>query len=128
MRGVRDPFVVDLNWNPAYSTSRLPAEFEGQELPEHWLKMLAPVDPEQGTPKFRDVHFRNVRATDAATCIKVGGIESSTIDGFTFENVSFQGRNGGSIAWACDWTLRGFDVAASEKPLVTEHCQGVDIE
>ncbi len=128
MRGVRDPFVVDLNWNPAYSTSRLPAEFEGKELPEHWLKMLAPVDPEQGTPKFRDVHFRNVRATDAATCIKVGGIESSTVDGFTFENVSFQGRNGGSIAWACDWTLRGFDVAASEKPLVTEHCQGVDIE
>ncbi len=128
MRGVRDPFVVDLNWNPAYSTSRLPAEFEGKELPEHWLKMLAPVDPERGTPKFRDVHFRNVRATDAATCIKVGGIESSTIDGFTFENVSFQGRNGGSIAWACDWTLRGFDVAASEKPLSVEHCQGVDVE
>ena len=78
MRGVRDPFVVDLNWHPAYSTSRLPAEYEGKELPMHWHKMLAEVTPEQGTPKFRDIHFRNVTATDATTCMKVGGLESST--------------------------------------------------
>lgn len=127
MRGVRDPFVVDLNWNPAYSTSRLPAEFEGRELPEHWLKMLAEVSPEQGTPKFRGVHFRNIEATGAATCVKVGGIESSTIEGFTFENVSFRGRNAGKIVWASDWTVDGLTIEASEQPLAVEHCRGVEL-
>ena len=127
MRGVRDPFVVDLNWHPAYSTSRLPAEYEGKELPMHWHKMLAEVTPEQGTPKFRDIHFRNVTATDATTCMKVGGLESSTVEGLTFENVTLEGLNGGSVSWAENWQTEGLTVKASAKPLTQKNNIGTNL-
>lgn len=121
MQGVRDPFIIDLNWNPAYSTSRLPAEYEGKELPEHWVKMLAEVSPEQGTPKFRDIHLRNVKATGAGTCIKAVGIESSTVDGFTFDNVSFEGAAAGSLKYARDWSFSDFSIEAPDA-LTVENC------
>lgn len=114
MVGVRDPFVVDLNWHPAYSTSKLPKGYDAKTVPAHWTKMLAPVDLKQGTPKFRNVNFINVTATDASTCIKVAGIESSTIDGFVFKDVNFSGKKAGSISWAKDWKLDGFSVNAEE--------------
>lgn len=125
MRGVRDPFVVDLNWHPAYSTSRLPAEYEGRELPAHWYKMLADVSPEEGTPKFRNIHFRNVEATGARTCMKVGGLENSTIEGFTFENVTLEGQDAGSVKRAENWQTDGLTIKASGKPLETADNQGV---
>lgn len=127
MRGVRDPFVVDLNWHPAYSTSRLPAEYDGKELPAHWVKMLAEVTPEQGTPKFRNIRFRNVTATDAQTCIKVGGIERSTAEGFVFENTSFSGKDGGVISFAENWDTKGLKVTATEKPLSVTNSTGVEL-
>ncbi|MCE5330566.1 MAG: glycoside hydrolase family 28 protein [Bacteroidales bacterium] len=38
MVGVHDPLVVDLNWNPAYSTSKLPDGYNPDSIPEHWKK------------------------------------------------------------------------------------------
>ena len=126
MIGVRDPFVVDLNWHPAYSTSKLPEGYDEKSVPAHWIKMLTPVDPKQGTPKFRNVHFMNVTATNAQTCIKVSGIENSTIDGFDFDNVHFSGENAGTISWAKDWKVNNFSVNAKSK-LKLEHNKNVDI-
>lgn len=126
MIGVRDPFVVDLNWHPAYSTSKLPEGYDEKSVPAHWIKMLTPVDPKQGTPKFRNVHFINVTATNAQTCIKVSGIENSTIDRFDFDNVHFSGENAGTISWAKDWKVNNFSVNAKSK-LKLEHNKNVDI-
>ncbi|WP_455593104.1 glycoside hydrolase family 28 protein [Bacteroides sp.] len=120
MVGVRDPFVVDLNWHPAYSTSKLPAGYDAKKVPSHWTKMLTPVDLKQGTPKFRNINFINVTATGAQTCVRVNGIESSTVDNFLFRNVSFSGQKAGNISWAKDWKLDGFSVNAPDKP-VMEH-------
>ena len=39
--------AADLNWNPSYSYSRLPMEFEGKDIPEHWKVMLTPVEPKE---------------------------------------------------------------------------------
>lgn len=114
MKGVRNPLIVDMNWHPAYSTSHLPPEYEGRELPEHWRKLLTEVPPEQGTPKFRAIHLRDVVATDAAVCVEAGGIERSTLDGFTFERVRFEGQRAGSIRWARDWTFDAFEIKAGE--------------
>lgn len=119
MIGVRDPFVVDLNWHPAYSTSKLPKEYEGKELPAHWTKMLTPVDPKVGTPKFKNIYFENVTAVKAGTCIKVDGMESSTIDNFNFKNVSFEGAKAGGISFAKDWVLDGFSVKADNGDKLT---------
>ena len=33
--GVQNVLAADLNWNPSYSYSELPAEYKGKEVPEH---------------------------------------------------------------------------------------------
>jgi len=115
MDGVRDPFVVDLNWHPTYSTSLLPKGYNPDSIPVHWKKMLIPVDPKTGTPKFRNIFFENISATGATTCIKASGIETGTIDNFSFKQVSFEGKNAGAISWAKNWTFADFTVKGSEQ-------------
>ncbi|MDR2131318.1 MAG: glycoside hydrolase family 28 protein [Odoribacteraceae bacterium] len=115
MTGVRNPFIVDLNWNPAYSTSVLPAGYDPDQVPEHWKKMLAPVEVERGTPKFQQIHFENVTATGATTCLSVKGIEGrGTLDHFSFRNCSLSGKNAGTIRWANDWEFENFSVTTED--------------
>ncbi|MDR1414641.1 MAG: right-handed parallel beta-helix repeat-containing protein [Odoribacteraceae bacterium] len=128
MVGVRNPFIVDLNWNPAYSTSLLPAGYDPATIPDHWKKMLAPVSIEQGTPKFKNIHFERVTATDAGTCIVAAGLEGrGTIDAFSFKSCSFSGTSAGSIRRANDWTFEDFSMTATNgKPLEVKDCRGVN--
>ena len=114
MSEVGSPFVVDLNWLPTYSTSVLPKEYNPDSIPSHWKKLLLPVDPKIGTPKFRNIYFTNITSTNANTCIKVEGIETGTIDNFQFKNVHFQGRKAGTIAWANDWVFHNFSIKTDD--------------
>lgn len=113
MVDVANPIVLDLNWHPAYSTSVLPVGFNKAEVPEHWRKLLTPVDIRQGTPKFRNVWFNNVSAVNARTCISVVGFASSTAEGFHFKNVNLEGRTAGRIEFAENWTFKNFLVEAT---------------
>lgn len=71
---VRHVLAADLNWNPSYSYSTLPPEYEGQEIPEHWKVMLTPVTPkEKGYPHFRNVWLSDVKATNVQTFITATG-------------------------------------------------------
>jgi polygalacturonase len=128
MIGVRDPFVVDLNWHPAYSTSVLPEGYEYETLPDHWKKLLEKVDPKDGMPKFKNIHFQNVTAVDAETCIKVGGVKESTIENFSFTDVSFEGKNAGKVSYAKDWKTENFSIQASDGKLETENNKNVNLE
>ena len=114
MQGVKQPLVVDLNWHPAYSTSRLPEGYDPETIPSHWKTMLLPVSPEQGTPTFRDVHLSQVTATGASTCIRAIGIEQSPITGFTFDQVKLQGRQAGRIERCQDWQTDGLTIEAED--------------
>lgn len=124
MVGVKQPFVVDLNWNPAYSTSILPAGYDANKIPMHWSKMLEPVSLEKGTPIFRNVTLANVTATDAQTCVNVVGIADSRIENFTLHKVRFEGEKAGKIVWAKDWNLVDVSITASDA-LKLEHNEGV---
>lgn len=124
MVGVKQPFVVDLNWNPAYSTSILPAGYDAKKIPMHWSKMLEPVSLEKGTPIFRNVTLTDVTATDAQTCVNVVGIADSRIENFTLHNVRFEGEKAGKIVWAKDWNLIDVSIMASDA-LKLEHNEGV---
>lgn len=126
MVGVRDPFVVDLNWNPSYSTSKLPKEYDYNTVPDHWKKMLAPVDPKQGMPKFQNIYFENVTATNAGTCVKATGMKECSIDNFNFKNVSFEGKTAGNISFAKDWNFDGFLVTAQDGALKLENNKNVN--
>lgn len=114
MEGVKQPLVVDLNWHPAYSTSRLPEGYDPETIPSHWKTMLLPVTPEQGTPTFRNVHLSRVTATGAATCIRAIGIEQSPITGFTFDRVRLQGRHAGRIEQCQEWQMEGLLIEAED--------------
>lgn len=127
MIGVRDPFVVDLNWHPSYSTSVLPDGYNYDNLAPHWRKLLEKVDPEKGLPKFRNITFENVTAVNAETCIKVAGLAESTIDEFSFKNVSFQGKVSGNITHARNWKLENFSVNAGKTKLELNNNSGVDL-
>lgn len=62
-KNVQQVLAADLNWNPNYSYSILPKEYEGKEIPEHWKVMLTPVNPpEKGYPHFRNVYLSDVKA------------------------------------------------------------------
>lgn len=115
MRNVRQPLVIDLNWHPAYSTSKLPEGYDPETIPSHWKTMLLPVSPEQGTPVFRDVHLSRVVATGASTCLSAGGIEQSPIIGFTFDHVEFKGRRAGRIRYCQDWKMEGLTIEAEDE-------------
>ncbi|WP_316928398.1 glycoside hydrolase family 28 protein, partial [Sphingobacterium spiritivorum] len=45
MDSVRTAFEVTPNWNPSYSYSKLPAGYDINKVPEHWKKMVTPVEP-----------------------------------------------------------------------------------
>jgi len=105
MVGVQNPLVVELNWNPSYSYSRLPEGYDAEKLPHHWKMMLAEVDPEKGMPVFRDIRFTNITATGARTAIKVGGVEKSPARSFHLTNVNIDAKNPGTVQYALDWTI-----------------------
>lgn len=125
LEGVVNPLVLDLNWHPAYSTSILPQGYDIETVPVHWKKMLTPVDPELGIPKFRNIFFSEIKAIDAKTCLSVAGIEESTIDGFSFFNVHLQGEKAGRIHFARDWHFENFSLEAGDS-LELENNKGVD--
>lgn len=114
LRGVTNPLVLDLNWHPAYSTSVLPDGYDIASVPAHWKKMLTPVDPKIGIPKFRNIFFSEIKAIDAKTCINITGMKESTIDGFMFFNVQLQGEKAGRIHFARDWHFENFSLEAGE--------------
>ena len=122
MVNVQSPFVIDMNWHPAYSTSLLPEGYTEENLPIHWKKMLEPVDPKDGTPKFRNIYLQNIKSTGGGTSIKAGGIESSTLDNFHLKNVHFSGKEAGIIKWANNWIFSNFTIKSeSGNPLKLEN-------
>lgn len=126
MTEVKQPLVVDLNWNPAYSISKLPAGYDLETLPAHWIKMLAPVSLEEGTPVFRNVTFKNIVATEAQSCINVVGIKNSRIENFVLDKVHFEGKQAGKIVWSKDWILDDVCIKAHDN-LILEYNENVVI-
>ncbi|MCC3160550.1 right-handed parallel beta-helix repeat-containing protein [Hymenobacter sp. 15J16-1T3B] len=112
---VRWPISVSMNWNPAYSYSALPAGYTEATLPEHWKKMLARVTPEQGTPHFRHVTIRNLRATGAQVAITAEGLPGSVLENFTLADISIRSAAAGNIDYAKGWNIRRLDIQAANR-------------
>lgn len=128
MTGVRNPFLVDLNWFPAYSNSVLPEGYSLDTVPVHWKALLTPVDPEKGMPKFKDIYFENISANDARVCVRVMGQEAGTIDQFYFKNVHIEGEKAGSVNWAKDWSFDNCSVKGQDGvALAVENSPGVGL-
>jgi polygalacturonase len=107
---VRVPITITMNWNPTYSYSELPAGYTQATLPPHWKAMLTKVDPERGTPRFRNVRISNLQATGAQTAISAGGVAASLLEDFRLDHVRISAQKAGTIDFAQNWQLTNVEV------------------
>ncbi|MEL0456506.1 glycosyl hydrolase family 28 protein [Flavobacteriaceae bacterium SZ-1-7] len=118
MDTVRTFMQVGMNWNPAYSYSELPEEFNEDDIPEHWKKMLMKVEPEKGIPTFKNITLSNINVKGATTAINVSGIEQSIVENVTLNNVHIEAKKAGQISYSADWTLNNVRVIAEDNSKV----------
>tara|TARA_R110002050_G_scaffold55296_1_gene124890 strand:+ start:24937 stop:26382 length:1446 start_codon:yes stop_codon:yes gene_type:complete len=109
---------VSMNWNPNYSYSKLPKEFNPDSIPIHWKKMLKKVDPEKGIPTFKNITISNINVKGAKKAINVNGIEKSIIKNFTLNNVSIQAETAGSINYSENWIINNVNIQTKDSSKV----------
>lgn len=115
MDNVRTFMQVGMNWNPAYSYSELPKEFDAETIPEHWKKMLHKVEPaSKGIPTFRNITINNVDIEGAEIAINVNGLESSVIKNVTLSNVKIKAETAGQISYSSNWKLNNVKITTKD--------------
>ncbi|GHT24144.1 hypothetical protein AGMMS4957_16700 [Bacteroidia bacterium] len=97
---VKHVLNCDMNWNPAYSYSTLPAEYQGKTLPKHWEVMLQQVSPEQGMPHFRNIYLSNIQARNTNTFINCIGTEQSPIQEVEIKDCNIEAKQYGTVQFA----------------------------
>jgi polygalacturonase len=80
--GVRAVFSFNMD---AFGTTWLPEEFR------------TPVSPEKGTPVFRNIQVRNLRARNCTAAGRLVGLAESPLRGLTLENVDIQAHSGFTV-------------------------------
>lgn len=105
MDAVGTAFEATVNWNPAYSYSALPKEYEGKKLPDHWVKMLEVVDAEKGIPYFNTVYLSNFKITNSKQFLNVVGSKESLMKDFNISHINADVATAGSISFAQNWTF-----------------------
>jgi len=120
---------VNMNWNPAYSYSTLPEEYDYEKIPLHWKKLLQPVQPaERGIPTFRDITMRNVHIKGASRAINVEGLPSSWVEGITLQRVSIEAKEAGKIRYSKNWKIQDFKLVSKDGLTITkEHTTGISL-
>ncbi|MFD0990125.1 glycoside hydrolase family 28 protein [Mariniflexile jejuense] len=115
MDSVRTFMQVGMNWNPAYSYSELPKEFNADSIPEHWKKMLHKVEPaSKGIPTFRNITINNVAIEGAETAINVNGLENSVINNITLNNVQIKAETAGQVSYSANWKLNNVKITTKD--------------
>lgn len=129
MKEVGTAIEASMNWNPTYSYSALPEEFEGKELPDHWNKMLEEVNPpEKAIPYFNNIHFSGIRATNAKRALSVAGNEVSKMEDFYFNDIRINTQTAGSVKYVENWTIEELHIqSADNKPIQVSDSKNVEL-
>ncbi|WP_405380008.1 glycoside hydrolase family 28 protein [Maribacter sp. LLG6340-A2] len=128
MDSVRTFMEVSMNWNPTYSYSKLPEEFDPENIPVHWKKMLNTVEPAtKGIPHFKNITLRNIKVKGAKKAINVKGLENSTVEHITLDNVLIEAETAGNINFSKNWSLNNVQLKTVDGSQVTiENSPGVE--
>ncbi len=114
MHGAGNVLQVNPNWNPTYSYSTLPKEFNADSIPVHWKKMLTHVEPkEKGIPKIQNINLFNVKVTGAKRAIAANGLKTSTLKNFSFKDITIETLDAGVIDFAENWTFDNVVIKAA---------------
>jgi polygalacturonase len=125
LTGVRLPFTFDLDWNPSYSTAKIPAGMK--DYPAYWTTLTTPVEPpERGYVKFRDITIASVTATGAGRILTAAGMAGDPIGAVKWLDVTAQGKQAGEIREARDWTMTNVHFLADDgAPVKVTDCENV---
>lgn len=121
LTNVANMLKVSMNWNPAYSYSKLPEGYSLDNIPPHWKAMLTKVEPaSKGIPTFKDVHISNVKVNGIRNkAIWAEGLSQSMITDFHFENIVVKAAaNAGSIDYAKDWIFKNVHIESKDNSRV----------
>lgn len=115
MENINTFLQISMNWNPAYSYSKLPDGYTEETLPEHWKKMLTKVDPpSKGIPHFKNITLRNIDVKKIGTAINVEGMKESMIENITLDNVHIEAEKAGKISYSSNWILKNVSIKTSD--------------
>jgi polygalacturonase len=115
LKNVGNVIQVNMNWNPAYSYSMLPAGYTQETLPPHWKKMLQKVEPpEKGIPAFKDIYISDITATGAKRAILASGLKESTLKNFQLSNIKIESDTYGAISYADGWKFENVEVKTKD--------------
>lgn len=119
---VRHVLAADLNWNPSYSYSTLPKEYEGKAVPEHWTVMLTPVEPkEKGYPHFRNVYLSEVKAINTQTFISASGWdESLPLENFYLSGIDAKVNSAGKVIFTDGFRMKNIKLKVKDGSRVEE--------
>jgi polygalacturonase len=107
MDSVGNAILFTMNWNPAYSYSTLPKEYNPDSIPAHWKTMLHKVEPaERGIPHFKDIYVSGLKAANAKKAISATGLDGSLITGVHIENSGISAATAGAISYTKDWDFK----------------------
>jgi len=126
MEKVPLPFTFTLNWNPSYSYATIPKE--EKNIPPHWIVLNTPVVPaERGLCEFRNIKIENVEVSGSRRIFSASGLPEKVISNVRWENITAQGKEGGFIEYAQDWTMKNVRVETQDPtPVRLTNCNNVD--
>lgn len=114
MSNVGTALEITPNWNPSYSYSTLPEGYDIKTVPEHWKKMLEPVDPEKGIPHFKDVYISNIKVENARKAIFADGLKQEPLRNFKLTNLNITANTAGSIKNASNWSFKNVSIQSKD--------------
>ena len=120
-------FSFTLDWNPAYSYVTLPKDTTG--MPSYWHTLATPVTPpERGIAEFSDITIENVKVANVKRIFVAAGLAQKPLHDVRWKNVTAQGDDAGSIAFARDWRMENvmLTVPGGAAPKITDST-GVDV-
>ncbi|MFT7775056.1 glycoside hydrolase family 28 protein [Roseateles sp.] len=98
-----------MNWNPAYSQSRIP-DAEQPLAPRHWRALAQPVSREQGRTRIEGVRIQRLSARGADVAFEVDATAEMPLRRFDFSAIDIEARRGGHVqdvrAWQFDDSCR----------------------
>ncbi len=111
MDSVRTFIEVSMNWNPSYSYTKLPEEYDIDSVPQRWRTLLKKVEPRsKGIPTFKNINLSNIDVKGAERAINVNGVEESYIDNFNLSNVNIEANTAGQISYSRNWNLENVTI------------------
>jgi len=139
---VHRPFTFNLDWNPSYSYSAIPKDWQG-EIPERWKVLTQPVEPpERGIPEFRNIRISNVTVKSISEvgkdslpdrrrmtmAFEVTAYAEKPIHGLSWKDIIIEADTAGFIRHAKDWTMENVVVYTTDgKDILLENCENVEL-